>query len=160
MLNYWTSCANKSPVWSSISTSLLQYWKLAWSIADVTVSDLKRLADRKPLPLENDELLNWNAVKQLTAYNIFSTFVSQNADGDSTKQQSTLHCVYSPDWFWRFSYFPNRQPDLLWVPSSVFQSGFLGTVGFREGMPEVMRNANKILYILYVSFVSFLNLFL
>ena len=148
MLNYWTSCANKSPVWSSISTSLLQYWKLACSIADVTVSDLKRFGDRKPLPLANDELLNWNAVKQLAACNNLSTFVLQSVD-DILNQRSALHRIYNPDWFRRFSYFPDRRPDLLWVPSSVFQSGFLGTLAFGESIPEVLRNANKILGILY-----------
>jgi hypothetical protein len=70
---------------------------LAGSIADVTVSDLKRLADRKPLPLENDELLTRNAVKHLAACKNLSTFLSQSVDDDRMKQRSTLHRVYNPD---------------------------------------------------------------
>jgi hypothetical protein len=61
------------------------------------VGDLKRLADRKPLSLENDELLNRDALKQLAAHKNLSAFVLQNVDDDSTKQRSTLHRVYNPD---------------------------------------------------------------
>jgi hypothetical protein len=43
--------------------------------------------------------------------------------------------------------------------TTVFQSGVLGTVGFREGILEVLPNLNKILGILNAIFV-FINLFL
>jgi hypothetical protein len=42
--------------------------------------------------------------------------------------------------------------------TSVFQSEFLGTVGFHEGIPEIVSNPNKIFGILYAIFVFF-NLF-
>jgi hypothetical protein len=71
------------------------------------------------------------------------------------KQRSTLHRVYNPDWFWRFSYFPDRRPELLWAPFSLLQSSFLGTVGYRESIPEILRSANKILGIFYVFIVFF-----
>jgi hypothetical protein len=83
------------------------------------VSDLKRLVDRTPLLLEQDELLNWKATKQLAAARQnLSTFISESIAGDSIKELSTLLHIYNPGRD-RFSYLPVRRPERLWSPPSL-----------------------------------------